>query len=1045
MEFIAYDDGVLRDKRYRSVDVVEEPLQKNLKGIRRQRKLDYGLSLVHQPEQPKGEGLFTVDPRIVEFRDVCVGEKCTKAITLTNCTNKSRTFRVLPISPMFSRVLRLQYDLPPKLPPGLSWSINVVFTPLKEDDMETVIAFRTEDGVFLVPVRFFRKRVALSISPERLDFGCVVFGEKVTKRITLKNDGGLNAGVFVSGSLREWMEVFHNNSYQGDVPVVRINPATNYVTVPPYSISFLDVTFSPHEGVVLNDDIELRYEVDGLPTVKKVVVKGSGDSLPVYVSSGSEINFDWCFFDVTYCEIITLTNTTNTLTTVVPEVPTILASSLTVSPKTVCIQANSSAKVSVFLTPQRGLDATFQCSIMMSVRGYKAPISVSLRAMLTERGFRLNTNALHYGTKTLCEEVIQTLEVENLSDLPQTIGFLTLPENVNIIPYAVTTLLPKEVIQLKIGVRPPTLGQFTHVINIINEYDDTQSIQLTGFGYESTVQFSRPCIDLPACPLGGESRYSTTLQNKGSVDYEYVIVSPHKALTVSPSFGTLRQGEDRPIVVFFNAVTHTCAPIVEEPVTRPTGRRGTKKTKDKECTVPIEGSMENEESCFNELYKSWECNSPGEIWSRRSTFLLKCILGHAAKEHVVMLQVNCVVVKPTLVARVISRISQNPCPKKTAKHNPKKNERRIPTEHSLTLETSSSAVRQCVDFGTVPLKCRTERVLVLIYNGGGTVFLQMRPTATYSPFTIPKPPKIAISGGEEYALPLYFTPVECGSFRESVIITSQDSNDVVITLLGSCEPADLFVSVDRELGEHPKTVTLLELDPVQVGQEFRQQLFFHNMSTLPIEVTTKLVAVEGGVLDWPEEHSFAFESDQFIIPGKLKLPKFLIFTPQVAGTFSVCLQISDGLVNHNIIVNGRGCDLPVYFTFPQERLSLEDNVSCIGIQPNAFAAPQGTSVLDPVRLYFVAEQVKHIYVGSVRTGGQFECCVNDWSETFSESGWKLDCMKVTGVAGSKAAFTLSYTPKRENTDVSFCAFSLLIRSPLLLEDNVCYIQCTGST
>ncbi|EAN78727.1 Flagellar-associated PapD-like, putative [Trypanosoma equiperdum] len=1045
MDFIAFKDGGLRDDRYRIIDEVEERLPDRPKVNHRQRSVkDYGLTCAQQQDRSQAEGLFTVTPRTVDFRDIVVGQTYTKKVTLTNCTNKLYAFRILPVSPKYKEVLQYEYRLPPKLPSGLSWSVNIRFTPSKEDDLETTIVFRTEQGVFVVPVRAFRRKSVVSASPDKLDYGCVIFGEKLSKRVTLRNDGALAATVSVGGSVRDWTDVLHKNPINGkEESVVVFNPAGYTLTIEPYSASYFDVIFSPHEDVVIDGDIEIRYDVDGSAAVKKIQVRGTGGSLPVHVSSAAEIDFEWCFFETTYCEKITIQNTTNVLTTVIPEVPPTLSSSLSFSPKSVCVQAKSTSEICVFFTPQRGLGHTVQSVILMSVRDQKTPLSVKLNARLTERGFGVSTNELHFGSRSVCEEIVQPLRVENLSDLPQTLGFLTLPDNVKVAPYPIVTLLPKEVMEFKVGVRPPTLGQFTHVVNITNEYDVSRAIQLTGCGCEYPVRFSKSCIDLPACPLGGEINYSVTLQNNGNAQQSFFISSPLEYLRASPSFGTLQGGEHCPIVVFFAPLAQPSTPPLEETMPRPSTKRISRRGREREHTPPLEKVTDSEEACLNELYKAWECNSSGEGWSRHSSFFLKCVVGEAASEQVVMLQINCVVVKPTLSVSLVSRVHQKAVLRKASKRGAKKNERRG-VEQSLTLEISPSAVKQSVDFGKVPLNSRVERVFLLRYTGEGSMYLQMRPVAAYSPFFVSKPPQFILSHDEECAVTVCFTPAECGYYREEVVFSSACSNDVTLSLQGSCEPADLLVTGDRELGEQTKSIEVIVLEPAQVGQESRQQLFFHNMSNLPLEVNVAFITGEGKTPAWPEGCSFTFECDQFVIPGRTKVPKTIVFTPQVVGMVSLHLRVSDGSSVQTILVEGRGCDLPVFLTFPScKELAAGESAPYTGFRKNPFPET-GASAIDPVRLYFAAEQTRSISVGSLKAGSSFECIVGGWSETFTENGWKLEPLKITGPAGSHGTFTVSYNPRRDHTDVSFCTFSLAIKCALVPEERVYHVQCTGT-
>ncbi|ORC92646.1 uncharacterized protein TM35_000033990 [Trypanosoma theileri] len=1051
MEFLALEDGTIRDERYRISEIVEEPFQKVRKVYLQEPAVSTSKYNVTQENGQSSDVLsFTYSPREVKFEDFTVGETYNIVITLTNCTNRIASFRVLPISPKYRDEIHIEYVPPPKLSAGLSWKVKVIFTPVQNVDFETSITFRTEHGIFFVPVKVIKKRSILSYYPESLDFGVVVFGERVTKKLTLRNDGALPAKVFVSGSLRKWIEVLHKEPQSGrENPVISIKIPGYQLVVNPFSTCVIEVTFAPHQDVTIDDEIELKYESEEKVHIRKIPVKGSGGSLPVYLSSAREINFDWCFYGNTYCEKTIITNTTNVSVTVVPNIPSFLSSSLVFKPETACVQANDTFELYVLFTPQRGLDSVISSVIMLSVSGQVSPILMTLKAQLTERGFSLEQNKLDYGVSGPNEEIIIPLRVKNLSDLPQNIGFLKLPENVNIMPFRTFTMLPREIFDLEVGVRPPTLGQYTQVIKITNEYGDSRTVQLVGCGREYSMRFSKSCVSLPVCPINGETTCTTVLQNLSLSFRKFSLFSPNDALKVSPSTGVLSPGESIPIVIMFKApdVLPVTLPV-EEVVARPTPKLSGKKGKDRDVHNTLEKPPETVLPDIDALYKDWDSNSPDEIWSRHSTFFVKCVDGTETEKQIILLQVNCTVIKPLLVAGFLSRITPIISSKsEMSKRNLKK---KVPVQNNVmdqtpVLEISPMSTSLVIEFGEIPLKQQAERGCLLRYTGENDIGLQVRPLDTLSPFRIVKLPNEQLSKNEECTMSIRFIPTEYGSYKDKIIISSIGANDISMSLLGVCRPADLFITKDRDITEDQiHSINHFVFDPVQLGQESRQQLFFHNLTSLPIEVNSKFVTSEGGEPQWPESHSFLIECDKFTIPGNCKMSTGIIFCPKVIGNMCLTLQIVAGAFKHNIVLEGRSCEKFVYFTFPGHNKPIEeDSIQYTGIQPNIFPS-EGMSVFYPVQFNCVAEEVKTIRVGCVKYGTNFECIVNGWSETYLENGWRLDPMKATVTAGGYVTFTVTYRPKRDVGDVSFCAFSFVTKSSNPQSETTCHVRCTGT-
>ncbi|RNF04244.1 uncharacterized protein Tco025E_07995 [Trypanosoma conorhini] len=1051
MEFLAYEDGTLRDERYRNVDAAEETLVKPKKAYHcESKRAASSLQSIEDVAQHDGFLGFIPSPKTVYFENFSVGTTYTMTVLLTNCANRSISFRVLPISIKYRDLLYIEYVPPPKISTGLSWKVQVKFTPEENVDLETAIGFRTEDGIFFVPVKAFRKRSCVSVVPECLDFGVVTFGEKSTKVLTLRNDGALAAKVFISGSLRKWTEVFHKDLQNGiDTPVLSITPVAYQLLVNPFSTCRLELTFSPNEEIRMDEEIELRYDSEGTTHIKSVSVKGSGGSLPVYISSASEIDFRWCFYENTYCEKILITNATNVSVTVVPEISPSLLSSVFFSPENACVQANDTFELYILFKPSRGLNSHVFSVIKMTVSGQASPISVALKAQLTERGFTLEPNKLNYGTSGMKEEIILPLKIRNLSDLPQTLGFLKLPENVHIKPFQTLTLLPKELFELKVGVLPPTLGHYTQVIKMTNEYGDSRSVQLTGCGRKNGMRFLRPCLSLPACPLGAEMNCTTVLENTGSTPQSFRLSLPNDILRVSPSSGVLSPGKSISIVVLFRPPEPQPAPVVvEENISRPSGKSSSKKRKERDNPNAVTGVRDQDPASVDALYKDWESNSVGEEWSRHSTFFVKCTSNTDREKFLILLQVNCTVVKPKLVARYLSRV----VPKMVVrKELPKRNSKKSPPlrniiEETPLVETSVIGTQLDIEFGEVPLKQISEKTCVLQYNGESFINLHVRPIDTLSPFRIAKLPPVKLSQDEECTMSIRFIPTEYGNFRDIMTIASTAANDITLVLSGICRPADLLIARESNIaGDRPQSIEQFLFDTVLVGQESSHSLYVHNLASLPVNVTAKLLSPAGEEPKWPEAYSFIIESDQFTIPANCKVSTRLIFCPRVVGNLCVCLHLSAGAYHHTILLQGRASAKSVFFTFPEQitQLTEPSSLLCTGLQSDVFPV-EGPSAAYPIQVLCAPEETKTIIVGGVKQGANFECTVTGWSDSYLENGWKLDPMKVTVPSGGQVVFSLTYNPKRELGDVSFCTFSLITKSSEALAETQCHVRCTGT-
>ncbi|CAD2222267.1 hypothetical protein ADEAN_000980700 [Angomonas deanei] len=134
MEFIAFDDGVIREEFYRN----EEPkaqgfAQKPIRPFRPTAPAKANETKANKVNLGKRidakAAAFASNPAELIFRDFVVGKVYSIQITLTNCSKKFTTFRVLPISPASASVLAFEYTPPSQIPAGLSWPVKGNFYP----------------------------------------------------------------------------------------------------------------------------------------------------------------------------------------------------------------------------------------------------------------------------------------------------------------------------------------------------------------------------------------------------------------------------------------------------------------------------------------------------------------------------------------------------------------------------------------------------------------------------------------------------------------------------------------------------------------------------------------------------------------------------------------------------------------------------------------------------------------------------------------------------------------------------------------------------
>lgn len=80
---------------------------------------------------------------------------------------------------------------------GLSTTIQITFTPQVNKDINDYFPILAETGPINIPLVCTCKKALLSVENPHIDFGNVIFQEKLTKSLKIKNSGALPTQIFV--------------------------------------------------------------------------------------------------------------------------------------------------------------------------------------------------------------------------------------------------------------------------------------------------------------------------------------------------------------------------------------------------------------------------------------------------------------------------------------------------------------------------------------------------------------------------------------------------------------------------------------------------------------------------------------------------------------------------------------------------------------------------------------------------------------------------------------------------------------------------------
>lgn len=1044
MEFLAFEDGVIRDPRYRDeLSPIANRLEKKAK-FRGEPHVTKSKFVVRyrKKELSKCKQPFACNPHEIVFRDFDVGASYTTTVKLLNVSSEFNSFRISPVSPEYSDIISVEYELPSRIAAGLSWCIKINFNPSNNEDITTKLQITTENGYFFLPIRTLKKRAVVTVDCTDVDFGTLTLGESKKKIITLSNNGASVGPVYISGSFKKVAEKTHIDPVsKQEYPYLVINPLMFRIDIPAFSKFQVELIFAPYEEVDFNCTIIFSDRNENTTGDFSVNVRGKASSLPVHVSSPG-IDFSWCFYGCTYSGEVSITNKANITAIVEPEVPKELQSVIRFDPKMVCIQAGTELSIKMYFTPKPFLGCDFSAVIDFNVKGQTLPATVGITALLTTREPRVTTPVIDLGTSFINNEVVGTVSVLNQSDLPQMIGFPRLPENISAYPQALT-ILPKEEFVFNVNVVPPCVGKYSQQLYLLNEYGDKRSVEINGIGTLPLLKFSETTFFLPPCPIDSSLSVNTVVKNTAKEYCHFKFQVPGEYIQISPSSGAIRPGESIPIVIFFIPPPEFVSIAAE--VTSPSLP---KQLKRKKMTKAHTVSRESPQTLEVEIpkissYVDWE-DSGDSYWSKHKRVLIKCISTVASEEteEVCFLKVSCTAIKASVVGRSLISI-KTPVKDGEIEKKPSKNVKKVDPKPILpnTLEMISVSPFKStlfIDFGEVTLNRITQKICFLKSNEVEPQYFQLRPVDLVSPFTVIRYPDSALKTGEEDVVIIQFQPSEYGVYSDVITFSTTSANDIDIFLTGACCCTDLVVSLERNMDvtSPSDSVVAIPIATTLVTGTTSVPIYFFNRGAFALDVFIQA----GEDLDWEQKRTFVIHPNKFIVPPKGSASSNCLFSPPQEGLFSQALVVHAGGFEHKLQVEGRGTAKPVYFVPPSQESAIEE----IAI---SHADPfYGRSSDYPFHLHFTKGETKYFVFGCIKGGPVAECTVEKWSDVYTTAGWSVDSHKLSLVSESQVSLgiQLSYTNIDFSGEIPFCRFCIYIRCPSdPSNDEILYICCTG--
>jgi len=361
---------------------------------------------------PKGKPLFASKPTICSFADIEIGQVYTKQIEITNISYSITYIKFLDISEHLKDFTSIEFKPPGAMSAGTSCSLTITFKPMINRNLEGAVMFKSENGIFKIPIKCSIKKCDVRIDPPRIDFCKETVGEKSRAKIVLSNKGVLsteyvlykypmNSSIIPLFSGSE-VETAPKNNTKGDhgKPSIastdknssneelidKVDSETcnseNLDTSTDEAVKSSDI-FSDeinlegcvpfHKGV-LHHNTTSTVHFEFTPTVAGIYHKakfilhfedkntnditieatGYSNDVPVWVER-KEIDMRICTYDRLYQDKIVINNRANTALKLVLQVPKYMKNHMEVLPKNGYIQAKSTFTAQLKFLPRKSL------------------------------------------------------------------------------------------------------------------------------------------------------------------------------------------------------------------------------------------------------------------------------------------------------------------------------------------------------------------------------------------------------------------------------------------------------------------------------------------------------------------------------------------------------------------------------------------------------------------------------------------------------------------------------------------------------------------
>jgi len=320
---------------------------------------------------------------------------------------------------------------------------------------------------------------------------------------------------------------------------------------------FIVIFESVDEIMLTKDDIGVVVKKEQMVTARVFV-----EEVPIYIAEDI-MDFRCTLYQRIYRKKVIVRNRGKSAYRIIIKIASRFSSYVEVNPNMFFVQAKSTQSMNICFTPTVDMlskiahfvlpydeyqdAALISLPIEVQVVNQEVPAYFTIVSNITPSTIELTPSTLDFGRVYVGQKLVKTIQIKNLSMLPQKIGFVKLKKEFVVQPNdGFAVLLPNESTEFEVSFSPTSSINYQVDVILQSSFNDTYLIKVLADGVDPPLHLESSVIHMRTTYPGERVVESTMVRNTSKHTQLFQVVMPHKLyswLTISPTVLELAAGE----------------------------------------------------------------------------------------------------------------------------------------------------------------------------------------------------------------------------------------------------------------------------------------------------------------------------------------------------------------------------------------------------------------------------------------------------------------------------------------------------------------------